>query len=122
MALAKNVMGAGISSGQARAINGNNVNSAVTGTGTTLATGAAITADVNVITGGAEATGVVLYSGVPGDSQIVFNNTSTYKYVYPHSGGNVNQLAASSGFILAPYTAVHCVLTSSTQWVGFMSA
>lgn len=122
MPLAKNVMGAGIPAAQARGINGNNVNAAVTAAGTTQATATAVTADVNVVTTATTGQGAILYSGVPGDSQIVYNNTTADIKVYPHTGGNVNQLAANSGFVLAPYTAVQCVLINATQWVAFLSA
>lgn len=115
-------MGGGFGSGQARALNGNNVNSSVTAAGTTQGTATAITADVNILSAGAEGTGVILYAGVPGDSQLVYNGTSTYKYVYPSTGLKVNQLAANTGFVLAPYTAVECKILSSTQIVGFLSA
>lgn len=122
MPLAKNVMGAGIPAAQARGLNGNNVNAAVTAAGTTQGTATAITADVNVVTTASSAQGVILYSGVPGDSQIVYNNTTADIRVYPHSGGNFNQLAANAGFVLAPYTAAQCFLINATQWVAFLSA
>ncbi len=122
MPLAKNVMRAGISAGAARAINGNEVNSAVTATGTTVSDAAAVKADVNIITAGASATGVQLSSGTPGDSQVVYNSTSTDKVVYPPTGVAINQLAANSGFVLAPRTACSVLLVKSTAAVGFISA
>ncbi len=122
MALAKNVMQGGFSSGQARALNGNNVNAAVTAAGTTQATATAISADVNNVTTGTTGQGVILYSGVPGDSQVVYNGTTADLRVYPHSGGKINQIATNGGAVLASYTAMHCTLVNSTQWVGFLSA
>lgn len=122
MALAKNLMGAGLSSGQVRALNGASINSAITAAGTTQATATALTADVNIITTATTGQGVSLYNGVIGDSQEVFNNTSADTRVYPPTGGNVNQLSANSGFVLAPYTAVMCKKMTATQWVGYLSA
>ena len=122
MPLAKNVMGAHIAAAKARALNGNNVNAAVTAAGTTQSDATAITADVNVITTGTTGQGVLLYSGVPGDDQIVYNGTTADLRVYPPTGENVNQLAANSGFVLASYTGVMVKKVSSTQWLGFLSA
>ena len=122
MPLAKNVMGAGISSAQARGINGNNVNSAVTAAGTTQATATAVTADVNSVTTATADQGVILYNGVIGDDQVVYNATTAQIKVYPPTAGNVNQLAANTGFILASYTGVLCKKVTSTQWLGFLSA
>ncbi len=123
MALAKNVMGGGFSAGQARSLNGNNVNTAVTATGTTRATGTALTADVNVVSTATSLQGVVLYQGVPGDSQIVYNATTAAITVYPPSAlVGINQLGVGNGFVLAPYTAVDIYMLTSTQYVGFLSA
>lgn len=122
MALAKNVMGQGVSAGQARAINGNNVNATITAAGTTQGTATAITADVNVVSTATTGQGVILYAGVPGDDQWIYNSTSADIRVYPHTGAKVNQVATNGAFVLAPYTAVHCKLISSTQWVGILSA
>lgn len=122
MPLAKNVMGAGISAGQARALNGNTVNSAVSAAGTTQGTATAITADVNNVTTATTGQGVILYNGEIGDDQVVYNGTTTDIRVYPPTGGNVNQLAANSGFVLGVYTGVLCKKVTSTQWLGFISA
>ncbi len=122
MPLVRNQMGGGTSAGQAQALNGRAINSAITAAGTTQGTATAITADVNIVTTATSAQGVQLYNGIIGDSQEVFNNTSTDIRVYPPTGGNVNQLAANSGFVLAPYTSVLVKKMTSTQWVGYLSA
>lgn len=124
MPLAVNVMNGGhMSAASAQAINGNSVASAVTATGTLITDAADLKADVNVISAGAEGTGVQLYQGMPGDDQVIYNSTSTYKYVYPPSTLiAVNQLGVGNGFILAPYTGVLCKAVTSTQWLGFLSA
>ena len=124
MALANNVMnGAHVSAGTAQAINGNNVNLTVTAAGTTRATATALTADVNVVTTATSLQGVSLYSGMPGDSQIVYNATTVPIYVYPSSATiAINQLAAGSGFVLASYTGAEIWTISSTKMLGFLSA
>ena len=122
MPLAKNVMGANISAGKARSINGNNVNATITAAGTTQGTATALTADVIVITTATTGQGVILYSGVPGDDQWVYNDTLVDIRVYPHVGGSINQIAANSAFVLAPKTCSHCKLINSTRWVVNLSA
>ncbi len=122
MALAMNVMRGGVSAGAAQAINGNTVNSAITAAGTTQGTATAIVADVNIVTTATSAQGVILYNGVLGDSQEIFNNTNTDIRVYPPLGGKVNQLTTNAGFVLAPQTSVEVKKMTSTQWVGYLSA
>lgn len=122
MALAANVMRGGLSGGQAQAVNGNDVNSAVTAAGTTQGTATAITADAAVVTTATTGQGVILYNGIIGDSQEIFNNTNVDIRVYPPTGGKVNQVATNSGFVLPPQTAVMVKKMTSTQWVGWLSA
>ena len=122
MALAMNVMRGGVSAGAAQAINGNTVNSAITAAGTTQGTATAIVADVNIVTTATSAQGVILYNGVLGDSQEIFNNTNADIRVYPPLGGKVNQLTTNAGFVLAPQTSVEVKKMTSTQWVGYLSA
>ena len=122
MPLARNQMGGGNSAGAARAMNGTAINSAVTAAGTTQGTATAITGDINIVTTATTGQGVILYNGVIGDSQEVFNNTTADIRVYPPTSGNVNQLSANSGFVLAPYTAVVVKKMTATQWVGYLSA
>src|SRR3990167_8240320 len=123
MPLAKNVMRAGISAGAARSINGNEVQSALTAAGTTQGTAVAMEGDVNIISTATTGQGGILSAyAIAGDDQVVYNSTSVDIRVYPPSGGNVNQLAANSGFVLAPYTGVLCKKVTSTQWLGFISA
>lgn len=122
MALAKQIMGGGLSAGQAKAISGT-VAAALTGAGTTLATGTAINAGFNVFTTVAAGTGGTLPSCETGDSLWVFNNTGTNALtVYPDSGSTINQLSANVGVLLAPYTGIIFSRVSSTGWIANMSA
>ena len=124
MALAKNVMGGGHLSAQtAQAINGNNVNLAVTAAGTTLATATALTADVNQVTTATSLQGVSVYNGMPGDSQVIYNATSVAIYVYPPvATAAMNQLPVGSPFILQSHTGCEVVSVSATQDIVFLSA
>ena len=122
MPLAKNMMGAGLSAGKVRNLNGTTFNTSITAAGTTQATATALTADINTIGTATAAQGVILYNGVIGDSQDIYNDTTVAVYVYPPTGGNVNQLAANAGFALAGKTAVTVKKVTATQWIGFLSA
>jgi len=122
MPLAKNQMSGGVSAGAAQAINGRNINSAVTAAGTAQGTATAITADVNIVTTATTGQGVILYNGVIGDSQEIFNNTNVDIRVYPPTGGKVNQVATNSGFVLSPQTSAVVKKMTATQWVGYLSA
>ena len=121
MPLVKNQMGGGTSAGQAQALNGSNINSAVTAAGTTQGTATAITADTNVVTTATSGQGVILYNGIITDSQDIFNNTAVSIYVYPPTGGKVNQVATNGGFVLPAYTYVLVKKLTATQWVANMS-
>ncbi len=122
MPLAKNVMQAGFSSGQARAINGTAFNLTISAAGTTQGTATALTADINVVTTATALQGVQLYNGVIGDEQTIFNKTLNPIYVYPPTGATVNQLAANSGFVLASYTGVMVQKVDTNAWIGILSA
>jgi len=115
-------MRGGVSAGQAQALNGNAVNGAVTAAGTTQGTATAITADAAVVTTATTGQGVILYNGVIGDSQEIYNDTIVDIRVYPPTGGKVNQVATNSGFVLAPKTSVRVKKMTATQWVGYLSA
>ena len=116
-------MGGGLSAGQARAINGNNVNATVTATGSTQGGAQVLNADGNIITTATSLQGVILYAGVPGDTQWVYNGVAGVPItVYPPTGAKINQLAANAGMVLAPYTGVVARCLSATQWLANLSA
>lgn len=122
MALAKQIMGGGLSAGQAKAIAGTTA-TALSGAGTTLATGTAINAGFNVFTTVGSGSGATLPACEIGDSLWVFNNSATNALtVYPDSGSTINQLSASIGILLAPYTGVIFSRVSSTGWIANLSA
>lgn len=122
MPLVRNQMGGGVSAGTAAAINGRAINTAITAAGTTQGTATALTADVNIVTTATTGQGVILYNGVIGDSQEIFNNTTVDIKVYPPTAGKVNQVDTNTGFVLAPETSVVVKKMTATQWVGYLSA
>ena len=123
MATVTEMMGGGLSSGQARAINGG-VSSAISAAGTTLAGATALVASHNIVTTVAASSGVVLPNSEIGDEFLVYNGTGTNALtVYPPtSSATINQLSAGVGMLLSPYTAVKFKKTTSTTWHGWLSA
>jgi len=122
MALAKQMMGGGISAGMAKAMNGT-VATALSGAGTTQATGTAINAAFNVFTTVAASSGATLPSCEIGDSVLVFNNTGTNALtVYPDTSSTINQLSANTGVLLAPYNGAIFYRVSATGWFAILSA
>ncbi len=98
-------------------------NVAITAAGTTRATATALTNTINMITTATDSQGVSLDTGVIGDSQLVYNATNVSIKVYPSSGtAKINQIAAGSGHILAPFTTCQYFVASATQHVAFLSA
>ena len=100
-----------------------NANTAVTAAGSTLATATLLLSGFNVVTTATSLQGVQLQTGLVGDVQTVFNNTSVAITVYPSaSTARINQIAVGGGHVLAAYTACIYHIASSTQHIGFLSA
>ena len=121
MPLSSEMMGAGFSAGQARGINGR-VNSTFSCAGSTVADAQAIVTTTTVITTCASGAGGILPAVPPGDSVWIYNATTTPATIYPDTGASINQLSANVGMLLAPYTDVWLRRTSTTQWLGHLSA
>lgn len=121
MPLSMNIMGGGFSAGQARAIGGT-VNQSVAAAGTTQATATDVTGDNLTVTSGGSGTGIQLYAGNAGDSQLVYNAQLVAVNVYPANGSKINQIAANSAHVLGAQTAAWYITVSSTQTVAFVSA
>lgn len=123
MALAREMMGGGLSAGQAKAINGGQ-NLTVSAAGSTIADATALKAGHNVITTCASGAGVTLPSGEIGDEVFVWNGTGTNALaVYPDVSGNtINQLAAGVATLLSPNTGCIYKKASSTAWWANLSA
>src|SRR5678815_3069776 len=79
------LMGAGFSAGQARALVSSSATSAISAAGTTRGTATALTTSINAVSTAAAGSGVSLPTGyTTNDSLIVYNdNTGNSFYVYP---------------------------------------
>lgn len=119
------LMGAGFSAGQASALLGGNVGTAISAAGTTLATATDLAATVNLVSTATAGQGVQLPSGCSvGDVVVVFNdNTGATFLVYPDSSSNkINQLSAGTGVNLATNTSCIFMKATGTRWIANMSA
>ncbi len=122
MALAKNIMTAGFSAGQAKSINGA-LATGLTAAGTVIGDALDLTADTNVISTCASGAGVQLPSCEIGDSVEVYNGGANACKVYPDSTSNqVNGLPAGTAFLLATNTMCYVRKISATRWVANLSA
>lgn len=121
MATAADMMRGGMSAGQASAANGL-VNSSVSAAGTTQGDATTLTSSVNVVTTAAAGSGVVLTNSEISDEYEILNIGANACWVYPPSSGQINNLAANKGFLLATNTAVKIKKFTATRWMGFLSA
>lgn len=121
MALAKQMMGGGLSAEAAKAINGS-VASALTATGTSQSDALALDAAINILGTVASGTGVKLPSVEVSDEIEVYNGGANTLTVYPDSGAQINSLSANGGVGLATNTAIRFRRVSATRWIGFLSA
>ena len=127
MAMAKEMMGGGLSAGAAKAINGGQ-NLTVSAAGSTIADATELKAGHNVITTITAGQGVKCDSQAEiGDEIYIYNATTgltgVVLTVYAQtSSQTINQLAAGTGMLLAPATAVWLKRASNTAWTGNLSA
>ena len=122
MATARDIMKGGHSAGASRAINGQ-VNGSVSAAGTGISDATDLTASINVVTTAAASSGVQLPSCEIGDEVEILNLGDNAVTVYPDiSTGQINDLAAGAGFLLATNTAVKVRRYTTLRWMGFLSA
>lgn len=121
MALAKQMMGGGLSAGQAKAINGSTA-TALTAAGTTQGTGYAINAGTVVFSTVASGAGATLPSAEIGDEVYVYNGGANALLVYPDTSSQINQVAVNSSVSLATNTAMFFKRITSTRWIAMLSA
>lgn len=123
MALASSLMGVGFAPVQALAMNGFATINTVAGTTTALATGAALRADLNLVTTAGGQTAVVLPSANIGESVLVYVSTATSALVFPDIAGNqINEVAAGSSFTVAQGRTARFFKVSATKWISIYSA
>lgn len=121
MALAKQMMGGGLSAEAAKAINGSTA-TGLTASGTNQATGYAMDAAFNLFSTVAASTGARLPSVEVSDTVEVYNAGANTLLIYPDVGSNINSLAANQSVNLATNTAIKFRRVSSTRWIGYLSA
>ena len=91
-------------------------NFSVTATGTVQGDATALIAQINVITGGAVNTGVI----VPATGPVwILNASGSTKKIYPPSGDNLNALSANVADTLANNGSVMIDQDNGTQWYTF---
>lgn len=124
MALAKRLMGAGFSAGQASAIGGDYTAFAAAGSTQTDAT--TIGSGLALVTGANGTTGVIL-SGQVGDTVCIFNSSGSTLKVWPDSGAAIAVPASGAGtpnaaYSHTTYAVVWYTKFTATQWVPTKSA
>lgn len=123
MSLASEMMGGGLSAGQAQAINGG-INSSISAAGTTIADATALKAGCNIVTTVGAASGVKLMSALVGDEVMVYNGQgSNALLIYPPSSSStINQLSAGVAVSLAPWTVIRFKKIAHLVWLAWLSA
>tara|TARA_R110000868_G_scaffold1674_2_gene13487 strand:+ start:2490 stop:3005 length:516 start_codon:yes stop_codon:yes gene_type:complete len=114
MSIARITMGAGLSGGQALAINAGVAS--VTAAGTTQAGAFALSVGNNVITSASINAGVVLPFGAANDEVVVYNSTANSIKVYPPLGATLNNLAVNIAQALLPNEMILAKCISYTAW------
>lgn len=85
--------------------------------GNSAGTAAAITSDINLVTGADDTVGVILPVGVAGMAiQVVNTVTTALLKVYPDTGGNINAVGANTAFSLAAGKTATFVCTAALTW------
>lgn len=125
MALATEIMGGGLSAGQAQAINGQGAS--IAGAGSTQATATAVNVSNAIITGADGSVGVILPAGQVGDNVTLFNNSASTLKVYPPVGAAIavpgtGLGSANAAFSHLTYKTVTYRCQSSTQWFPTVTA
>lgn len=114
MALAKHLMGAGFSAGQASAIGG--IYTAFTASGSSQSDAQSIGASRAFVSGGDGSKGVIL-TGQQGDSIIIYNDSSSNLLVYPPSGSAINDGSANAAYTHPSYQAITYTFFSDNFWI-----
>lgn len=115
------VMGGGLSQGNAIAINGS-MNNTVSAAGTTQGTATTLGAGNNLLTTVASGAGVIMPQGQPGDELDIFNMGANACLVYPATSAKINSLATNGAFTLATNTGCKVKQWSTTQYTVLLSA
>jgi hypothetical protein len=120
MALAKELMGLGFSSGQASGIGGGYA--AITAVGTVQGDAVAVAAGSNVVAGADGTVGARLPACEVGGEVWIFNNSASTLKLWPDVGAAIPVTGtglgtANSSYALLTYKTAHCKRVTSTQWL-----
>ena len=122
MALARDIVQAGLSGGTANAIQGS-VKSSISAAGTVITDATDLTASFNMLSTVADGAGVVTSQFLAsGDTQSVFNAGANALKVYPTSGMKINSLPANQPMLLPTSTGCLLKCVSTTRIFGILSA
>lgn len=123
MPLFRDYMGGGISAGTSKAMGGS-LALTVSAAGTTIATATDLGASKNVVTTvSASTAGVQLADMVAGESQTVYNATTTPVKVYPGATTvGINQVGVGNAVYLPGYTFCEFHAVSATLVLANLSA
>ena len=99
------------------------VDTSVSAAGTVIGDATDLTADVSVLDSVASGAGVQLYDMEIGDSQEVYNDTTTECLVYPPiATSGINQIPVGSAMVLPGKTSCVYRKLTVTQIVAYLSA
>lgn len=122
MALAKEIMGGGLSAATAQAIGGG-VQTGLTATGSSIADALQLTASNVQISTAAASTGVLLPNGVIGDEVLIYNAGANTVAVYPPtSSQSINSGSAGAAFSVATTKTARFKKITSTLWIAQLGA
>jgi hypothetical protein len=121
MALAKQMMGGGLSAEAAKAINGS-VAIGLTAAGTSQSDALALDAAFNLLATVGSGAGARLPSVEVSDSVEIYNSGANALTIYPDSGSQINSLSTNGGVQLATNTAIKFRRVTSTRWIGYLSS
>jgi hypothetical protein len=122
MALARDIVQAGLSGGTANALQGS-VKSSISAAGTVITDATDLTASFNILGTVASGAGVQVPQLQPNESLLIYNGGANQCLVYPGASTvAINQLGVGNAMVLARFTAVIVHGISSTQVAAFLSA
>lgn len=96
-------------------------NTSIGANGTTYLTATPLTKTVNIVTGVAGGTGVMLPSAQPGMVVYVINDTSTNIKVYPYTGQYIDRLTQNTSFNVGAFGRMTFIGGTSPYWFTMTS-
>lgn len=114
----RSLIGAGLHTTAAQAIQGASAATTFSAAGSTQGTAAALTSDVTLVTTVGAGQGVILPVGLEFDDYIVVNGQGVNALlVYPPTGAAINGLAANAGYSVAANKGARFIRIAPLVWV-----